>query len=68
MTYNLLYPGVDQHWFSFGIGHRGERYDLDLMLAYALGPTRDVGADNAYNFGKYKSNTFVPALILKYKL
>lgn len=68
MTYNLLFPGVDQHWFSGGIGYRSKNFTLDIALAYAMGVAREItSSENPNAFGTYDSNTIVPVANLKYK-
>jgi long-subunit fatty acid transport protein len=69
VTYGLLFPGVDQHWLSFGMGYTAEKYVLDVVFAYAFGASKDViRSENLYRNGQYKSNTLMPAVMLKYGL
>jgi len=68
MTYNFLFPGVDQHWLSGGIGYSAENYTLSISLAYALGVAKEIrSSENPNAFGTYDSNTIVPVANLKYK-
>lgn len=66
-TYSMLFPSVDQHWLSFGIGYQDGRFSLDASLAYAVGVSKAVAAaENSSSPGKYDSNALVPAVKLQY--
>lgn len=66
-TFHLLYPGVHQHWFSIGIGYYSGNYTLDACLAYSFGISQQTKAsDNFIFYGKYDSDTVLPAVSLKY--
>lgn len=66
-TYNMLYPGVDQHWFSFGIGYKGDGYVVDATVAYSLGVSKTVSTGSVPALsGKYKSSGIIPAVSLHF--
>jgi long-subunit fatty acid transport protein len=63
----MLFPVVDQHWFSIGIGYKNEHYSVDASLAYVLGVSQKLtGAENVYSPGRYAANAVVPAVNLQY--
>ncbi|KUG25179.1 long-chain fatty acid transport protein [hydrocarbon metagenome] len=67
-NYTMLYPAVDQHWLSFGIGFWFEEFYLDLALAYAVGIEKNVLKDKNFFFpGNYNGNAFVPSVNIKYQ-
>ncbi|MBN1559604.1 outer membrane protein transport protein [candidate division KSB1 bacterium] len=64
---NLLFPGVSQHCFSLGIGHRTDTIALDATLAYSIGQARTVTpAENLYYAGVYDSHTIGVYLSMNY--
>jgi long-subunit fatty acid transport protein len=66
-TFHLLYPGVHQHWLSIGIGYYSGNYNLDACLAYAFGMSQETrSSDNFVFYGKFDSDTVLPAVSLKY--
>lgn len=66
-SYNILTPGVSQHWFSFGIGYKDESYTVDAAIAYSIGMSREIN-NGAFSptSGKYSSNNIVPAVSINY--
>lgn len=60
VTYNPLVADLDRHFWSVGVGHRGERLDFDVAYQFGYGPTRTVAgslvsplgqsADGRYEF------------------
>lgn len=67
-TYSMLFPNVDQHWLSFGIGYNDGYFSIDASLAYAFGISAAVDAtENSGSPGRYDSNTLVPAVRFAYK-
>ncbi|MCU7495455.1 MAG: hypothetical protein HF314_18015 [Ignavibacteria bacterium] len=68
-TYSMLFPGVDQHWFSFGIGYTGEGYTVDASLAYSLGVSKNISSGSLPALeGKYSSSGIVPAVSIHFVL
>ncbi|HEX2866394.1 MAG TPA: outer membrane protein transport protein [Ignavibacteriales bacterium] len=68
-TYSMLFPGVDEHWFSFGIGYKDEGYTVDASVAYALGVSKNVSSGQMPALaGKYKSNGIYPAVSIHFAL
>lgn len=66
-SFSMLFPLVDQHWLSFGVGYREGSVALDASLAYAIGISEKITAvENPASPGKYDSNTLVPAVKLQY--
>ena len=67
-TYNFLYPAVDKHWFSGGIGFWFEELYIDMALAYSMGPELEINQDENFFFhGKYSSDSFVPTVNVKFQ-
>ncbi|MCZ7602134.1 MAG: outer membrane protein transport protein [Melioribacteraceae bacterium] len=67
-TYNMLYPAVDQHWLSFGVGFWFEELYMDLAIAYAAGIERTVDQNSNFFYpGNYNGNAFVPSMNMKYQ-
>lgn len=66
-SYNMLTPGVSQHWFSFGIEYKDENYTVDAGIAYSVGVSREIN-NGAFSptSGKYSSNNIVPAVSINY--
>jgi long-chain fatty acid transport protein len=58
--YSPLVTDMDRHFFSLGLGHRGQRFDFDVAYQFGYGPTRTVSgsapsttgqtADGKYDF------------------
>jgi long-subunit fatty acid transport protein len=68
-SYSMLFPGVDQHWFSFGIGYKDESYTVDASVAYALGVSKNISSGRVPALtGKYKSNGIYPAVSIHFAL
>jgi long-subunit fatty acid transport protein len=67
-TYNMLFPSVDQHWISAGLGFRFEELYIDASLAYASGVETEIPKnDNFFYGGNYKMDTFLPTVKIKYE-
>ncbi|MEO8398786.1 MAG: outer membrane protein transport protein, partial [Ignavibacteriaceae bacterium] len=68
-TYSYLFPSVDQHIFSLGIGYKDERLTIDAAISYAWGVSKDVDSSANQNlFGSYSSSGYIPTITLKYGL
>ncbi|MCF7740161.1 MAG: outer membrane protein transport protein [Candidatus Marinimicrobia bacterium] len=67
-TYSLLYPDVNQHWFSTGIGFEYENYLIDMSCAYSNGIENDIKENNdSYFYGKYDNWSLLPSINIEYK-
>lgn len=67
-TYNMLYPSVDQHWFSMGVGFWFEELYMDLAIAYAASVEKSIPQKvNLFYSGSYKGNAFIPSVNIKYQ-
>lgn len=67
-SYSLLFPNVNRHWFSVGIGLRYENYRLDLSLAYSVGIATSIKKeDEPYFYGEYDLNTILPSVNVEYQ-
>ncbi len=51
-TYNPLVVDMDRHFWSAGVGRRGEILDFDLAYQFGLGPTRTVSGSQPSAFGQ----------------
>lgn len=59
-NYNPLVADEDRHFFSFGLGYKGSRFDFDVAYQFGYGPNRTVSgavpsaggqtADGTYSF------------------
>jgi long-chain fatty acid transport protein len=59
-NYTPLVYDLDRHFFSLGVGHKGQHFDFDLAYQFGYGPTRTVSgsaisaggqsADGDYDF------------------
>lgn len=67
-TYNMLFPSVDQHRVSLGIGYRDGNLIFDGSLAYALGFSKKVSRQQINLPGNYNSSIVLPAVTIKYLL
>lgn len=68
-TYSMLFPAVDQHWVSVGIGFRFEQLYIDAALAYGRGLETEISKDkNFFYHGKYNGDTYLPTINVKYEL
>lgn len=68
-TYNLLFPSVDQHWISLGLGYHDGSLLIDAVVAYAFGISKKITATGRDNLsGKYSSSTVLPAVTFRYLL
>lgn len=68
-TYNLLFPSVNQHWISLGIGYQDERLFIDASVAYAFSISKEVSSPTARNLsGTYSSTVVLPVVTLRYSL
>jgi opacity protein-like surface antigen len=68
VTYSMLSPQVDQHWFSIGINYIDENIIIDASIAYSLGLSKQIISTVPNLTGKYSSNIFVPSITLHYIL
>ena len=64
-SYNYLFPTVDQHWFSLGLGFNDAEYIVDLGISYAFGQETEIVSVPAIS-GKYDSETINVSMTLKY--
>jgi len=64
-SYNYLFPTVDQHWFSLGLGYNDVEYIVDLGVSYAFGQETKIVSVPAIS-GKYDSETINVSMTLKY--
>ena len=61
--YSPLVADLDRHFFSVGVGHHGQRFDIDVAYEFGYGPTRTVKgsapsiigqtADGKYDFASH---------------
>ena len=66
-TYNMLFPSVNQHWFSFGAGYQDENILIDAALAYAIGISTKVSSAGVRNLsGSYGSSVILPVITFRY--
>ncbi len=66
-TYNMIFPSVDQHRVSLGIGYQNENLLADVSIAYAFGVTKEVSKPNINNLsGNYSSSVVMPSVTLRY--
>ncbi len=67
-TYSYLFPSVDQHRVSVGLGYIDENLSADLSVAYAFGTEKEIkGLEKGFN-GKFNSNLVIPVLTIRYSL
>jgi long-subunit fatty acid transport protein len=64
-TYNLLFPAVDNHTISFGVGYKSGRIIIDAALAYSIGVTEKINSGNILP-GEYTSSGYLPSVTLRY--
>jgi long-chain fatty acid transport protein len=64
-SYNFLFPTVDQHWISLGLGYNDSIYFVDLTAAYAFGADTEIISMPSVS-GNYDSQTINVAFTLKY--
>jgi long-chain fatty acid transport protein len=64
-SYNFLFPTVEQHWISLGLGYNDSVYFVDLTAAYAFGTDTEIISMPSVS-GKYNSQTVNVSLALKY--
>lgn len=68
-SYNMLFPAVDQHWISIGLGYQDGNLIIDAAAAYAFGISKEVPKEGSMNLpGKYSSSVILPAVTLRYLL
>jgi long-subunit fatty acid transport protein len=68
-SYNMLFPSVDQHWISLGIGYQDENFLVDAVVAYSFGVSTDVSGSGIRNLsGTYNSSVVLPAVTFRYLL
>jgi long-subunit fatty acid transport protein len=67
-TYSYLFPAVDQHRISIGLGYVDENLSADLSVAYAFGTEKEInGTTKGFN-GKYNGSLVIPVLTIRYSL
>ncbi len=67
-TYSYLFPSVDQHRVSLGLGYVDENLSADLSVSYAFGVDKKIeGTKTGFN-GIYNSDLVIPAITIRYKL
>ena len=66
-TYNMLFPTVDQHWFSFGVGYVNEDISADLNITYGIGVKKEIINNYPSLTGEYSSSTLIPAITIRYQ-
>jgi long-chain fatty acid transport protein len=67
-TYSMLYPAIDQHWLSVGIGFWFEELYVDMAVAYGAGTQIEVSENkNPFYAGKYDGDTYIPTINIKYQ-
>ncbi len=67
-TYSYLFPAVDQHRVSLGLGYADENLSADLSVAYAFGVNKKIeGSRSGFN-GIYNSGLVIPAITVRYTL
>jgi len=68
-SYSLLFPNVNQHRISAGIGFLYNQFYIDLSIAYSMGFAKDIKkSQNEYFYGKYDTKTIVPSINIEYQL
>jgi long-chain fatty acid transport protein len=66
---SMLFPLLDQHWFSIGLGYKGEDYYIDAAFAYVIGVNKDVLRYGIPDLsGTYKTNGIIPSITLHFGL
>lgn len=64
-SFSLLFPTVDQHWISLGLGYDDSIYFVDLTAAYAFSSDTEIISIPSVS-GKYDSQTLNVSIALKY--
>jgi len=64
-SYNYLFPIVDQHWISLGLGYNDLVYSVDLAAGYAFAVVKEISSIPAIS-GNYDSETVNVTMTLKY--
>jgi len=57
-TYTPLVADLNRHFFSVGLGHRGERFDFDVAYQFGYGPARDVSGSALSATGQSADGTY----------
>jgi long-subunit fatty acid transport protein len=66
-TYSFLFPVVDQHTISIGIGYKDKDLTIDAGLAYTFSSKKVVSnQENEFLFGEYSTDGYIPSLTLRY--
>lgn len=66
-TYSFLYPAVDTHTMSLGVGLREGNLLFDASLSYTMGIERAVNTSTIENLkGTYDYDSIIPMVTLKY--
>ncbi|MCK6562745.1 outer membrane protein transport protein [candidate division KSB1 bacterium] len=67
-SYSMLFPSVDAHSLSLGIGYQDGNFAIDAALAYTLGVTAAIAAaENSNSPGKYDVKALVPIVTVQNK-
>ena len=67
-TYSYLFPAVDQHRVSIGLGYVDENLSAALSVAYSFGMEKEISRSVMGFDGKYNSSLVIPALTIRYSL
>jgi long-subunit fatty acid transport protein len=66
-TYSFLYPAVDTHTMSIGVGLREGNLLFDAALSYSIGVEKTVSENTVGNLnGNYNYDSIIPMVTLKY--
>jgi long-subunit fatty acid transport protein len=66
-SYSFLFPAVDTHTLSIGIGLREGNLLFDASLSYTIGMERSVNSSTIDNLkGNYDFDSIIPMVTLKY--
>jgi long-subunit fatty acid transport protein len=66
-TYSFLYPAVDTHTMSLGVGLKEGNLLFDASLSYTMGIERAVNTSTIANLkGTYDYDSIIPMVTLKY--
>lgn len=66
--YSHLFPNIDNHWFSAGVGIIQDKFLIDVTVSYGLGRAFKIGDETAVFGGEYSSQLFLPSLTIKYNM
>ena len=66
-TYSFLFPVIDQHTVSIGIGYKDNNLTIDAGIAYTFSSKKVVSnQENKLLFGEYSTDGYIPSLTLRY--